>query len=551
MVVTRRNVGRRLVRALLPLGVTILCGSARADGAFPASLSILVPIDRPHETTLATNFGLISSNDDGQTWTWICESDVTSGGFLYQVGPAPQDRLFALTGAGRLVYSDDRACAWTTASGAIAEGSVSDVFPDPTDAQHVLAIVSPNGVGNQKTYTLVESRDEGATFAVKLTTGQSDVITGVEIARSDPSTIYLTGYTGPNATPELLRSNDGGAGWQTTDLGAGLGASDLRLAAVDPTTATRVFLRVTTQVGDELAVLDVGSAARAAVALPGGTLTAFVRTLAGQILVAGAINTEAFLYRSDDGGMTFARVNGAPHLRALAERAGVLWGAADDVVDGFALATSIDAGNTWQRVMRYDQVRGISACVQASCRTGCLAEAALPIWSAAICGPGGGDASSGVGGHDASAATHSRAGSGGGCNLAMQTDGRGLLVSLVLLVAVWMGRRLDLPSRCRQLLGVRLGPATRCVDAHGRNGPGVLFGARACLCRLDRYSEQSFAGAQARVPCAAVDHRALRALLVAGVPGGENELERCRVVQSARDADRSGSMDVRCDQVAL
>lgn len=448
---TRRNADCRPVRALLLLGATTVCGSARADGAFPASLSILVPVDRPHETTLATNFGLISSNDDCKTWTWICETDVTSGGFLYQVGPAPQDRLFALTGAGSLVYSDNRACGWSVASGAVAEGSVSDVFPDPTDAQHVVAIVSPNGVGNQKTYTLVESHDEGATFAVKFTAAPSDIITGVEIARSDPSTIYLTGYTGPNATPELLRSTDGGAGWQTTDLGAGLGASDASLIAVDPTIATRVFLRITTQAGEELAVFDAGTAARAPVSLPGGNLTAFARTLAGRILVAGAINKEAFLYRSIDAGMTFARVAGAPHLRALAERAGVLWGAADDFIDGFALATSMDDGDTWQRVMRYDQVSGINACVRASCRTGCLAEAALPIWPAAICGPGGGDASSGIGEHDASATTPPRARSGCGCNLAMQTDERGLPLSLLLLAAVWVGRRLDLPSRKRIL----------------------------------------------------------------------------------------------------
>jgi photosystem II stability/assembly factor-like uncharacterized protein len=441
IVVTRRGVGCRLVRALLLPGLTTICGMARADGAFPASLSVIVPADRPHETTLATNFGLISSNDDGHTWTWICETAVTSGGFLYQVGPAPQDRLFALTGAGSLVYSDNRACGWTVASGAVAMGSVSDVFPDPTDSQHVLGIVSPNGVGNQKTYTLIESRDGGATFAVKFMAGPTDVLTGVEIARSDPNTIYLTAYTGPNLTPELLRSNDGGAGWQATDLSAGLGASDVSLVAVDPTNATRVFLRVTTQVGDELAVLDAGTAVRTPVSLPGGSLTAFVRTPAGPILVAGAVNMEAFLYRSTDGGMTFARLAGAPHLRALAERAGVLWGAADNIVDGFALASSMDAGDTWQRVMRYDQVSQIDACARASCRTGCLAEAALPIWPAAICGSGAGDASSGLGAHSTEPTTPARAGSGCGCDLATQADDRQIVVLLFLLASSWMRRR--------------------------------------------------------------------------------------------------------------
>ena len=69
---------------------------ARADGAFPNGQSILVPADRPDEIVLATNFGLVTSEDAGRTWLYSCEQAATSYGRLYQMGPAPAHRLFAM-----------------------------------------------------------------------------------------------------------------------------------------------------------------------------------------------------------------------------------------------------------------------------------------------------------------------------------------------------------------------------------------------------------------------------------------------------------------------
>src|SRR6187431_1924660 len=53
-----------LVAALMIVGVA---GPARADGAFPDSLQILLPADRPNVIGLATNFGVILSEDAGRT----------------------------------------------------------------------------------------------------------------------------------------------------------------------------------------------------------------------------------------------------------------------------------------------------------------------------------------------------------------------------------------------------------------------------------------------------------------------------------------------------
>src|SRR5436305_2649540 len=56
---------RRSTRAgmLVLLGALAWAGQARANGALPASYGILLPADKPQEVFLATNFGMIMSDD--------------------------------------------------------------------------------------------------------------------------------------------------------------------------------------------------------------------------------------------------------------------------------------------------------------------------------------------------------------------------------------------------------------------------------------------------------------------------------------------------------
>ena len=62
---------------------------ARADGAFPTPEAVLVPADRPQEIILATNFGLVISEDAGQTWSWSCERDENAFALPLPAGSGP------------------------------------------------------------------------------------------------------------------------------------------------------------------------------------------------------------------------------------------------------------------------------------------------------------------------------------------------------------------------------------------------------------------------------------------------------------------------------
>ena len=78
----------RHTRLVLGLSLFALAPTsvARANGAFPDSSGLLFPADRPELVVLATNFGLVTSEDGGTSWSWSCESELTTQGRLYQLG---------------------------------------------------------------------------------------------------------------------------------------------------------------------------------------------------------------------------------------------------------------------------------------------------------------------------------------------------------------------------------------------------------------------------------------------------------------------------------
>ena len=259
---------------------------------------------------LATNFGLVLSVDDGQTWTWSCEQDKNAYGAQYQMSAPPLDRIYTRAG-GALVFSDDRACGWSVAGGSVASATITDAFLDPTSSNRVLVVAMTADADGGIGYRVYESSDAGATFAtLRYTAASGDIVNGVEIARAVPTTIYLTLMSGSPAVPKLGKSTDGGATWQLRDLTGALGAGvrSFGLIAVDPVNAGRVYLRVADATGERLAITDDGGAtATSPVVLAGGVTSAFVRTPSGTILVAGKVGLGPVMYRSTDGAATFSR----------------------------------------------------------------------------------------------------------------------------------------------------------------------------------------------------------------------------------------------------
>ena len=200
------------------LVTTLAAGAVRANGAFPDAQGVLLPADRPNEMMLATTFGVVVSLDGGQTWTYSCEQPGNGAlAAFYQVGPPPRDRLFAKTDIA-LVYSDDHGCTWGKAQGMLAGRAPVDYFPDTANADRVWAVRGTDTTMAGSSDIVVESTDGGASFTtLRFTAAVGDGITGVELARSDSNTAYVTMRSGSNFTPKLAVTKNNGASWDTRD----------------------------------------------------------------------------------------------------------------------------------------------------------------------------------------------------------------------------------------------------------------------------------------------------------------------------------------------
>jgi hypothetical protein len=418
---------------------------ARANGAFPDSDAVLLPVNRPHQIILSTNFGLIISDDDGATWQWTCERPETSNASTYALGAPPQEFLYALSPDVGLATSDDMSCRWLRAGGALAGVVASDVFPDPSDAAHVLAIAAGAADAAVGLDAVFESHDGGETFAATpIYAGTAgDQLLGVEIARAAARVIYVTiASPGPHAT--LARSDDAGAHWATFDLAPAIGARTARIVAVDPVDPNVIYLRAI-GAGEELLAVsrDGGMTFATPVRVPGGALSAFARLASGTVLAAGLVpgdagTTTGVAWRSNDGGVTFEdwTLSPMPRLRALAERGGRLYLAGSNYTDGWALAVSTDEGRTVQPTMHYDQVSGVKACVMAVCQDLCDEQAGRRIWGPEVCNPVPGDGGSVDGASDAGPPP--KASSACGCSTSAPSGG---VTIAALLMMVAMARR--------------------------------------------------------------------------------------------------------------
>ena len=439
-----------------PLG-----GTACANNGIPGSLGVLLPLDKPLEIGLATNFGLIISDDGGTTWNWTCEQAATSMADVYVVGPPPLDRFFARSLVTGLGFSDDGSCGWQSAAGALAGLKVSDFFPDATDPTHVLASAAPPTDAGTGAASVYVSTDGGATFGATpvYTAPAGAAIVGIEIARSDPQIIYLTTYVSESGGyhPQLVRSSDGGGTWAPIDLLAPLGPAIVRILAVDPADANLVYLRATGTASETLAVTRDGGATFAVpLTVPNGAVSAFARLASGTVLVGGLINlagggggTMGAGYRSTDGAVSFQpwTLQPQPHLIGLGERVvggqSTLYLSGKNYSDGWALAVSTDEGATVTPVMRYDQVAGIRPCVQQTCLATCKYEEMQAIWDLSVCGgPDGGTSDAGGPGPPQSSGCHCGVGGGSGWR-----PGTGLGFSLLAAAALSRLRRRRRPAR--------------------------------------------------------------------------------------------------------
>jgi MYXO-CTERM domain-containing protein len=361
---------RRLIGLLFVVSLGLSAARARANGALPATIQVLLPAAAPKTIVVSTNFGLVTSTDAGTSWSWTCEHDLGMQGSAYQMGAPPTGRLLALATAG-LVESTDLACGWSLVMDdqtAYAE----DYFPDPADPTRVLVL----GIlrSQQRAYAVLELKlppSGPGTITTLYTPPVGDELTTVEVARSNRQIIYAT-IRAPNGVDpaRVIRTEDGGKTW--TESKPDPTITDLGILAVDNMAPNTIYFRVRGTDGDELWVSRDGGKTVTKVMAPMLVMSAFVQLPNGHVLVGWLDIDRGYLDRSTDSGATFSRLSTQLHPKSLAERGGKLYMALDFLVDGDALSVSSDEGATWSRAMGLDQVVAAASC--AAARSACVSQ---------------------------------------------------------------------------------------------------------------------------------------------------------------------------------
>lgn len=237
---------RQRVSISLLLGLTcVLLGTtALGNGRFPRAQRLIEDAAEPSRLALYGTYGLVTSTDAGQSWSYVCEA--ATGPFA---GEAP---LLELLEGGRIVLSSELglrgsafpACEWRGLLEPALPDTVQDITREPTNGAGLWALLSMPDVNVGFRTALTRSEDGGETWSERVSVA-GDILAQpltVDVAHSAPERVYLSGLNDAK-NGVVARSDDSGQSWQAFPL-ADLAASEMPyLAAVDERNAERVFVR--------------------------------------------------------------------------------------------------------------------------------------------------------------------------------------------------------------------------------------------------------------------------------------------------------------------
>jgi photosystem II stability/assembly factor-like uncharacterized protein len=382
-----------------------------------------------------TNRGLIIEGPSAGSFRIVCNDAFEAS--LAEVPPltvVPDGRILLGTYASGLVLSSPNACNFDALPEHFAELYPIDVATDQQGG--FLAAVLPRDGGSAE---LLHSSDEGRTAESLATLPGAP--SALEIAPSDGSRVYVSSTLAEEnlSYGRLLASHDAGRTFTETEVE--LDASELRvfLLAVDPNQPDRVFLRTQSRDGitaERLLRSDNGGVTfDTALSVP-GPLNAAVQP-DGTVWLGGAEG----LYRSRDGGQSFARLDGIELSRVtcLAARGERIYACGYSAGE-FGVLVSANGGGSFEWFLRFPWVTARLDCPSDSDEG---MRCAIPFldWSEEQLEP---STTAGEAGAPAHARSSPSKGSEGGCQLPPRTPAsHGSLALSVgfVLTAAWRSRR--------------------------------------------------------------------------------------------------------------
>ncbi len=364
---------RGVTAATTLLALTAIRSPVAANGRFPNATQLVASPADPKHFLLRTTYGVIQTFDNGGTWAWSCERAVGYSGAF--------DPAFAISGTGAvlaglsdgLARSGDRGCEWARQP-SLAGKYVIDLAVDPRNAMRVV------GVTAGERASVIESIDGGATW---LTVSELDADVRAETldaTASDGQRLYVSGaLSGDPNNGVLLRSDDGGRTFKRHLIELRGGAAPF-IAAVDPTNADVVYLRINVSdrpdggVGtDHLVVTTDGGGSFRNAATATGQMLGVALSPDGSKIAYGGPRDGLLVASTSDFAL---RRVGSHSARCLAWRSEGMYVCVPEGELGFTVGLSTDDGASFRRFYTVTKVTELKCA--ASTSTGAMCPADWP-----------------------------------------------------------------------------------------------------------------------------------------------------------------------------
>lgn len=386
------------------MSVLSLARDARANGRAPASSQIVVdPVNKNHMVMRVT-FGALVTDNGGATWHWVCEQAIGFSGV--------EDPAYTIVQSGGIVSATFQGlsttvdgCAWKFAKddpsttiddaglthtydgGRMDKQVFVDLVSRPNDMTKLLAISSGFSSKDEDggmflfTSRVFNSEDNAATWKqIGTDIDPSVVLETVEVAKTDPSRLYLSGArnVGVNPIGVFLASKDGGEHYVETSIPlvkwpSGSKEKDelsIYIATVSPNDANTLYVRTS--------VADYSSPTRLFVSNDGGATFNLILTGKGPLLGFALSPDGNTIYAGGpkDGLLMASTANyewqqkNTMQVHCLTRTADALWACSNP--SNFVAASSTDDGVTFTNQLLLKNIVGPVECpagssVQAEC----------------------------------------------------------------------------------------------------------------------------------------------------------------------------------------
>jgi hypothetical protein len=345
--------------SLLAPAIASWAPPASAAGRFPASSAIMFD---PHDAKTAyvrTTFGLLATHDGCDSWGWICDKAIGLSG--------AEDPAYVVTPTGALVGNAPGGVAVSRDGGCTFSQVTGHVLADlamRTDGE-IVGVSSVAGTGMSGTAYddhVVASKNDAQSFDVF--GGPIDPtlsLQSIRVAPSDRARLYLSAVRGEGdrRTAALLVSYDGGMSWAERKIELDAGELVPLVAAVDPKSADRVYVRTSGDVDAKSRLLvteDAGKTWRKVFDAK-TQLLGFALAEDGSQVFAGAHEGVSYAPTT-----SFAFTKGSSAEAQCLALAGDRFWVCSTEKTGFFVGASKNGGRSFDAKMRLEDLKGALEC---------------------------------------------------------------------------------------------------------------------------------------------------------------------------------------------